>query len=971
MSEEITNKPLTSTPPVPVGATTTREQQRRITAEHDAIDDSEWTNTDFKKKDKETFKGKIDKMDGNVFQLAEEGRKGNQYTQTLEALQHYANIELEHAKDLTPLFGTPCNEVVLTPPSDLPPAAAVTREHRLFIAWKFECENYNARLVALASNQLKLFTVILLQCSQSVKMKLESTDGYEGAKTINDCAWVIKTLKNICHKFEHTENRFVALTNAKAAIFNYRQGPNQSVSEYFEAFKELISILESYGGRLHDPEEAAPDSAKIKDITDPLARDNYMRDRYFGTMLLRNSDNHRFDDLKHDLSNAFAKGRDEYPTTLTDAHQMLLSHKSSQLTPRKQPPAHSAWHRGPPRTDHGRGGSGRSSSPGRSGRSGRSFVQVAFCLAQVENHFPNGIPDHYVLLDSDSTVSIFCNANLLTDIHEVDDPLYLETNGGGYQISTQMGTIKDFGTVWYNPESIANILSLAQVRQARRVTMDTDESPAFHVHKLDGSGSTIFTEHESGLYLHDTSTNVDNNSSKSIIDYSCLQTVAHNKSKFTTRQVDAADAARKLYRLLGRPGYTRFLTALRDNHILNCPLTVDDARRAEVIYGKDIAFLKGKTTAKPAKDHVPDYIPISLPSELLSLHPNMILCFDIFYVLGLAFSLSTSRSIHYLSCRHIGDRSKQTIQSCISSDLTLYQTRGFNPTEIHADGEYNPFRHSFPTIRFSICSADDHVPEIERAIRTVKESIRTIIHGMPYSYLPRVLVKELATSAIRTINMLPHPDGVSNTLSPATIVTGEHKPDYNQMPLEFGTYVQVYDGTSNDTKSRTLGAIATNPTGNSSGDYYFMSLATGCRIHRRSWTIIPISDAVISRVEAIAKNENMPPVDHNNILPEYDPDAIVDPATYDRDYQPPGNPDPDSDHALTTDAYNDDSTDDDDDTIDDLGHHPDFDDDTPDAAVLPPVPIVEIEERPATVNPAPTEERTHLPDTVIPTPHEE
>ena len=187
------------------------------------------------------------------------------------------------------------------------------------------------------------------------------------------------------------------------------------------------------------------------------------------------------------------------------------------------------------------------------------IVNGSLCLAQVENHFPDGIPNHFVLLDSDSTVSIFCNADLLTDIHEVEEPLYLETNGGGYQISTHMGTVKDFGLVWYNPDSIANVLSLAQVRLVRRVTMDTELLPAFCVHHLDGSGATIFAEHESGLYLYDASTVVSNHSKAPIVSYSCLQTVAQNKTKFTTRQVEAADAARKLYRLIGRPGYQRFL----------------------------------------------------------------------------------------------------------------------------------------------------------------------------------------------------------------------------------------------------------------------------------------------------------------------------------------------------------------------------------------------------------------------------
>jgi hypothetical protein len=225
------------------GSTITREQHRKNTAEQDAIEDSDKSANDHKKKEKENFKGKIDKMDGNVFQLAEESRKGNQFTQTMEALQSYVTIELDNSKDLAPLFETPSAKPAIIEPSDHPPMSIdginrVTRDHRKYIAWKFECESYNTRIVALEVNSRKLFTVILLQCSQSVKAKVEGTTGYAGAKTTNDCCWLITTLKNICHKFEHTENRFVALINAKAAIFNYRQGQFQPNTEYYETFKD-------------------------------------------------------------------------------------------------------------------------------------------------------------------------------------------------------------------------------------------------------------------------------------------------------------------------------------------------------------------------------------------------------------------------------------------------------------------------------------------------------------------------------------------------------------------------------------------------------------------------------------------------------------------------------------------------------------------------------------------------------------
>ena len=117
----------------------TREQQRCATEETNAIKDSETNSADGprkkgKEKDKETFKGKVEKMGGNVFQLAEEGRKGNQFTQTLEALKSYVAIELDHAKDLAPLLESPSRAATLTEPSNQPPMMAngvnqVTRDH--------------------------------------------------------------------------------------------------------------------------------------------------------------------------------------------------------------------------------------------------------------------------------------------------------------------------------------------------------------------------------------------------------------------------------------------------------------------------------------------------------------------------------------------------------------------------------------------------------------------------------------------------------------------------------------------------------------------------------------------------------------------------------------------------------------------------------------------------------------------------
>ena len=91
------------------------------------------------------------------------------------------------------------------------------------------------------------------------------------------------------------------------------------------------------------------------------------------------------------------------------------------------------------------------------------------------------------------------------------------------------------------------------------------------------------------------------------------------------------------------------------------------------------------------------------------------------------------------------------------------------------------------------------------------------------------MISHMVADSIRCLNQFPKENGISATMSPATIVTGAPTPDYNAMRLELGAYVQVIEDSepTNTPRARSLGAIALTPTGNVQGDYHFMSLATG------------------------------------------------------------------------------------------------------------------------------------------------
>ena len=135
------------------------------------------------------------------------------------------------------------------------------------------------------------------------------------------------------------------------------------------------------------------------------------------------------------------------------------------------------------------------------------------------------------------------------------------------------------------------------------------------------------------------------------------------------------------------------------------------------------------------------------------------------------------------------------------------------------------------------------------------------------------MVTEMIVHSIRTCNMFPSPDGISNTLSPLSIVTGAGKINYNHLKLEFGTFVHILNDNqpTNTMAPRTTGAIALNSVGNSKGDYYFLNLETGRRVSRHQWTVLPMPHSVIQQVHLLALKDKMPLLRQQSLIFERRP----------------------------------------------------------------------------------------------------
>jgi hypothetical protein len=809
------------------------------------------------------FKGHTIEMNGHVFECFHEGTKQGQFTKTLEALGEYIAKNIKNPGDMMSLTEE------LTTPTVTRPNALDDKEKAdvlTYTIWLEEVSAYTKRLGIIRQNMKAVFAVIWGQCSESLKDKVKSLADYKSKVTEGDCVWLLTHIKAIMLQFEGQRSLFLSLADASRNLTVFRQN-DLSLTSYKTEFENLVDVFEHYGGVIGS--YPALISLIDQNITDKTERIRAARNQLIGMMFLSRADRRKYGALFADLENQYARGNDQYPKDLTESYGMLVNYKPLFPPKNKDPDR-------PTQNVNRNNNSNDSVSemtgttfltaanisntntvPGTDGilhpditcfacqlqghyspacptATGIQHLQINETIPDMSNnapeyHFtftqkqakPASIPNTWILLDSQSTVSVFNNSQFLHNIRASTHSLKVSTNGGT-QVSTQIGDIMNFGTVWYNPSSLANILSLAEVRRKCRCVMDTAVEAAIHVHKKDGTIMS-FKEFENGLYFYDVADCNENNYRNQVNSYSFILSVDSNKAQFHRREIEGADQARALYKTIGRPSQKCFEHILEKNLIRNCPVTVADAKRAVFLYGPDIGSLQGKLTRTPP-EHVPTLATINLPESILEHHKDVTVSIDIFYVNKLLFFHSISRKLKIRTVSNITSRHKNTLLQETLQIVKLYESRGFNVVNIHADIEFECLRDDLLPINCDITPNDAHVSEVERSIRTIKERVRGDIHELPYKRLTRIMIVELVRRAVRCLNQFPAMDGVSSTISPFTMLTGKPNQDYNHMSLDFGTYLHVFEDNNptNSTMTRSTGAIALNPTGNALGVFFYV-----------------------------------------------------------------------------------------------------------------------------------------------------
>eukprot|EP00957_Ditylum_brightwellii_P119737 9135763-Ditylum_brightwellii.AAC.1 len=127
----------------------------------------------------------------------------------------------------------------------------------------------------------------------------------------------------------------------------------------------------------------------------------------------------------------------------------------------------------------------------------------------------------------------FMHCQVIDENTESIKPPRVTVNGNGKKIYMNLkGTLPGYGKIWSSDQAIANILSMAKVKNTCHVSYDSKIKDAFVVGK--DEKTMRFRKSDRGLYYF--------NARKEGVSFA--QTVEENKEMFFPRQVEGAEKAK-------------------------------------------------------------------------------------------------------------------------------------------------------------------------------------------------------------------------------------------------------------------------------------------------------------------------------------------------------------------------------------------------------------------------------------------
>jgi hypothetical protein len=506
----------------------------------------------------------------------------------------------------------------LSSKDDKTEASEKALEERQFeIEFKADYDEYRKRLQVLENNQTKAYALLWERCAKSMKNKIESRADFDKIK--NDPINLLKAIKEHALNYQENRYSMSIILDAMRTLMSTKQKDKEILQDYTKRFRVARDVMKSHLGGpiiLTKLVEAIQDYDIASNEEQKNFQDKTFN-QFLAFLYLENSDKTKYGSLLVGLNTQQSLGNDQYPRTITEATNVLSNHKHDIVHTQANPKKPDGNKSKKDKEDEDKGEDeinlsfaqmeGKCYCCGKPGHKSptcrlkdKPKDQWAINKASGQSHAQSVQPDgasvsgsvtpsssasvapppstsssvtgwagvhlqfqqvygsqmrYWILLDNQSSISVFCNRDMVQNIRKSEFVMELATNGGVLKIR-QRADLPGWGEVWFHEKAITNILSYAEMVDKHRITYDSANEDAFVVH-LSKDKTVRFTRFDNNLYVFKPSIGAR-------VEHQLLNSVEENKSFYTERQFERAKMARDLYHAMGTPSLSDFKKKIKN-----------------------------------------------------------------------------------------------------------------------------------------------------------------------------------------------------------------------------------------------------------------------------------------------------------------------------------------------------------------------------------------------------------------------
>ena len=280
-------------------------------------------------------------------------KQASDYVTTTNFIINHIKKQYDHGEDIAFALEN-LNERDLTKfqpmlkratPADPKDARAVAQEETLNEQYKMQFQvdydKYKERVEAYRDNKFKAYALLWGQCNSAMKAKIQSRKDYQTVIKDNPIE-LLKAIKQHATNFSDIQYDMRTAEDAMTSFMTIRQRDDESLIDFLRRYKNTKDVFLSHIGkdftlpsmvRQHpdypDEIDLNSDVSTVREAARGKAEElaKQVLERFIAYRYLKAVDQTKYGSVISGLNSQFSLGNDQYPKTLTDAHNVISAHR--------------------------------------------------------------------------------------------------------------------------------------------------------------------------------------------------------------------------------------------------------------------------------------------------------------------------------------------------------------------------------------------------------------------------------------------------------------------------------------------------------------------------------------------------------------------------------------------------------------------------------------------------------------------